>query len=280
VEVKSSLTTPLQRTPIRHRDDFTAMWGKTDVLTLDAADSKPYWLGFASSDRCVEEALRLRYEVFNLELGEGLASSATTGLDRDAYDKQMTHLVLVDKESGGIIGTYRVQTVRNGLAAKGVYTAGEYCLEAMAHLFDEAIEVGRACLAEDHRTMQAIVLLWRGIAEYMELLGQHYIFGCCSLTSQDPDDGWRAMKTIRRKGYLHPDLFMPAQSANSCGDPSREFAPDLGEAIRLPKLFRTYMHLGTRVVSEPAIDREFGTVDFVVLMDAREVNLSSLEIVT
>jgi putative hemolysin len=48
-------------------------------------------------------------------------------------------------------------------------------------------------------------------------------------------------------------------------------------SFRLPKLFSAYVRLGAKVISEPAIDREFGTVDFLILQDALALSLSSLE---
>ena len=87
------------------------------------------------------------------------------------------------------------------------------------------------------------------------------------------------MKTIRRGGHLHPDIFLRATPDYSCGAPEREQADDIGDALSLPKLFRTYLRLSAEVMSEPAIDREFGTVDFLVLMDGRRVTLSQLDVV-
>lgn len=269
---------PLSMRPLESSDDFASQWGKVDLLVLPGARRGAYQAGFASSERCVEEAQRLRYEVFNLELGEGLASSALSGLDRDPYDDQMTHLVLLDTAANRIVGTYRIQTISHALGQNGVYAAQLFDLAGMEPYFAETLEVGRACLAQDHRTLPAILTLWTGLGEFMNLHNQRYLFGCCSLTSQDPDDGWRAMKTIRAKNYLHPELKLRAKPQCDCGPESREFDPDLGEAIPLPKLFRTYMRLSAKVVSGPAIDREFGTVDFLVLMDGRQVNLSQLDI--
>jgi putative hemolysin len=110
----------------------------------------------------------------------------------------------------------------------------------------------------------------------MKLYGQQYVFGCCSLTTQDPDDGWRALKTIRANGNLHSELFLPAQPGYACGP--RERDEDIGGALSLPKLFKTYLRLGAKVISEPAIDRRFGTVDFLVLQDGHEVSLSQLNV--
>lgn len=252
-------------------------WNETDLLVTDRRPEAQYVPGFAGSDRCVERALRLRYEVFNVELGEGLAHSSLTGHDRDEFDEQMTHIVLYHNPTGRVVGTYRIQTATHALAHRGIYSSQLFRLDAMSAYFPKSIELGRACLAQDHRSLQAILALWTGIGEFMNLFNQQYLFGCCSLTTQEPDDGWRAMKTIRARGYLHPELLLPAQPGHTCGAASREFDADLGSPLALPKLFRTYMRLCARVVSEPAIDREFGTVDFLVLMNGKEVNLSKLD---
>ena len=45
-----------------------------------------YVVRFARTSEEVEAALKLRFEVFNLELGGGLASSFLTGRDRDELD--------------------------------------------------------------------------------------------------------------------------------------------------------------------------------------------------
>ena len=112
--------------------------------------------------------------------------------------------------------------------------------------------------------MRAILTLWLGIGGFMNCYNQRYLFGCSSLTSQEPDDGWRALKTLRTKGCMHDELFLSASDVHSCGPRSREFDADLGGLLNLPKLFRTYMRWGAKVISEPAIDREFGTVDFLI----------------
>ena len=265
--------------PILSAEEFDAPWGSVDLLTLPGADADPYLVGFAHSDASVDRALRLRYEVFNLELNEGLAASEATGLDRDEYDAQMTHLILIERETNLVVGTYRIQTVEHAMKHLGLYSAIEYDMSGLAPYFDTSIELGRACLAVEHRSMRAIICLWQGIGAYLNLFGLHHMFGCCSLTTTDPDDGWRALKTLRAQDVLHESVCLPALTGNSCGESSRGSDPDLGEALALPKLFRTYLRLGAKVVSEPAIDHDFGTVDFLILLDARIVTFSQLDIV-
>jgi putative hemolysin len=259
--------------------DFRRLWNTTDLLLLPGQTKGSYIAGLACSDRCVDEVLRLRYEVFNVELGEGLAHSSVTGLDRDEFDDQMSHIVLFDTATQRVVGTYRVQTVSHALKHAGIYSSQLFVFSGLEKYYPRTVEVGRACLARDHRSLAAILTLWTGLGEFMNLFDQQFLFGCCSLTTQDPDDGWRAMKTIRQRKYFHPELMMATRPPHSCGGPSREHDPDLGPAIPLPKLFRTYMHMGAKAISGPAIDREFGTVDFLIFLDAKIVTFSALEVV-
>jgi putative hemolysin len=265
--------------PFAGAADFQDRWGEVDFLALPRRDGDPYVAGFANSTRCVEAAQRLRFEVFNLELEEGLASSMETGLDRDRYDAQMTHLVLVDQGSGRIVGTYRMQAGGKAARGGGIYSAEEYDLTPLGPYLDESLELGRACLAADHRNFRAMFAMWLGIGAYMNAHGLRYVFGCCSLTTQDMDEGWRALKAVREGKCVHRDIWLRARPTHSCGPPEREHDPALGPALKLPKLFRTYLRLGALVVSEPAIDRAFGTVDFLILMDGKTVNFSRLDVI-
>lgn len=254
--------------------------GGEDFLFLSA--KKPderYLVGFARSPEAIREAFRLRYEVFNLELNEGLQRSHVDGLDRDYFDAQMTHLVLWDRQEQRVIGTYRLQTATHAMKHRGLYSSLEFDLTGLEDSFGQLVECGRACIARQHRSFRAVYLLWSGIACFLNVHAHSLLFGCCSLTTQDPDDGWRALQTIRRRNYLHPLVRVQTRPAFSCGRPEREFAPDLGEPLKLPKLFQAYMALGARVISPPALDREFGTIDFLVLLDTHAVHMSSLDLV-
>ena len=168
--------------------DLERTRGEADIYAFPSAKRGKYITGIAGTRRCVEEALRLRFKVFNIELGEGLDSSRETGLDEDEFDDQMTHLVLFHKRSGELVGTYRMQTVTQAMAAGGIYSAREYDLEQLEPYFDKLVELGRACLAVEHRKLAAIINLWLGIGGFMNLHNSRYLFGCCSLTSANPED--------------------------------------------------------------------------------------------
>src|SRR6202034_3418639 len=56
-----------------------------------------YRLRLADSIEDRDAACRLRFKVFNIELGKGLESSYETGLDTDHFDLFCEHLLVEDK---------------------------------------------------------------------------------------------------------------------------------------------------------------------------------------
>jgi putative hemolysin len=152
-------------------------------------------------------------------------------------------------------------------AGHGLYTATEYDLSALpAEVFRQAVEVGRACIHREHRGRQVLYLLWRGLALYMAHSGLRYLFGCCSLTSQTPAVGHRALAQLRRQEAVHPDVWLPVLPELDCGAPGPN-AEDGSVEIPLPPLFAIYLRYGGKVCGPPALDRQFKTIDFPVLLD-------------
>jgi putative hemolysin len=224
-----------------------------------------YRLRFARGAEDVDRAQRLRFEVFNRELGEGLSDSWRTQRDRDEFDPICDHLLVEDAATGELAGTYRMQTHAMAASGHGFYSAREFALESLPpDVRVASVELGRACVARPHRHGRALLALWRGIAEYVRWTGQRFLFGCCSLTSQSDAEGWALFAELERRGALHPELRVAARSGFACAR-ARGAAPSMAPAA--PRLLDMYLRAGARVVSEPALDRDFGTVDFLVLLD-------------
>lgn len=232
-----------------------------------------YAVRYASDPRELDELLRLRFRVFNLELAEGLEASYRTGRDLDRFDAQCHHLVVLHRPSGRIIGTYRIQTTQMAESAGGFYTATEFDLSRLPReILDSAVEVGRACIEREHRLKPVLFLLWKGLARYMEHNRRRYLLGPCSLTSQDPWDGKRALDLIVRRDKLRTDLWVGAQPGFECVWQGEDPEPDRAAGLELPPLFEIYLRYAGRVVGPPVIDREFKTIDFFVLFDVEELS--------
>jgi putative hemolysin len=225
-----------------------------------------YAVRLAMTERERLEAYRLRFEIFNLELNEGLMSAYTDGLDKDQFDAVCEHLLVEDKRDGKIIGTYRLQ--RGDVAGQnfGYYSEQEFGFAPYEAMRGQIVELGRACIHRDHRSPEVLHLLWRGIARYALANGARYMMGCCSLTSQDPAMG-HAVYASLKNFMVEPHLMTL---------PTPEFAlPECTEPFveeRAPKLLRAYLTLGAKICGPPAIDREFGTIDFLTLLDLQALH--------
>jgi putative hemolysin len=238
--------------------------GLHDVPLEEIGDSR-YVVRFAQSGPELDAVLRLRFEVFNLELGEGLAASYDTGRDEDEFDAVCRHLMVVERASGTVVGTYRLQTSAMAAAGRGFYSATEFDLSGLpGSVLEDAVELGRACIAKSHRNTRVLFLLWRGLAAYVAHNRKRYLFGCCSLTSQDPAEAGRVLDYLASEGHMHPQLVVSPHRQFECL--SGVEAPGKGD-VTIPRLFGIYLRYGAAVCGAPAIDRAFGTIDFFVLFD-------------
>lgn len=227
----------------------------------------------ATSFREIDEALRLRFEVFNLELNEGLVSSYERGFDTDQYDAWCDHLIVRDRELDRVVGTYRLLRQRTADRQIGFYSENEFDLSGLRRTARESglelLELGRSCIASSHRSFATINLLWGAIARYSLENGIGLLFGCGSLHVAEPG----AVKSIY--GYLSDRYLAPQKyrvfPVSSCrmNLESIEFPIEDERSIqrRLSPILRGYLRTGAMICGEPALDREFSTADLLVLLE-------------
>jgi putative hemolysin len=210
----------------------------------------------------IRSAQRLRYAVFNVELGEGLDSSADSGLDADPFDTQCDHLIIEERETCQVIGTYRLQTGVMAASGRGYYSAVEFDFSPYESLRHETLELGRACVHADHRNRAVLDLLWSGIARYAQSRGTRYLLGCSSLTSQSPGEGWGLYEQLTGK-FLAPSHLR----TRPVGQYIMPRPDGPAEAVKTPKLFAAYLSVGAWIAGPPALDEDFKTIDFLTILD-------------
>jgi putative hemolysin len=211
-------------------------------------------------------AYRLRFVVFNLEMNEGLESAYADGYDKDHFDDVCDHMIVQDRTTGAIVGTYRMQMGDVAGQYFGYYSEQEFCFAPYEAMRAQIVELGRACIHREHRSSEVLHLLWRGIARYALVNGGRYMMGCCSLTSQDVAMGHAVYESLRNC-MVEPSLLTKATPAFAL--PAVEA---MVEEARAPKLLRAYLTIGAKICSEPAIDRDFKTIDFLTLLDLQTLH--------
>lgn len=216
----------------------------------------------ANSADEIEAALRLRHRVFNVELG---GQPEIDDLEQDAFDLVCRHLIVVDRATGQIVGTYRLNSIESAIDREGFYSFGEFSIEDLpAEVLAKGVEVGRACIAAEHRNTKVLYLLWRALARFLQIYNKRYMFGCCSIFSRDPLVGERAFHQLAKAGHFHDRLRVePRRNALYLG-PVEEIER---EPVELPSLFNMYLRIGAKVCGPPIIDEDFGTIDFFVVFD-------------
>jgi len=217
-----------------------------------------------STDR--DAVYGLRYQVFNVELGEGLKASCLSERDCDVYDTVCEHLLVEDIVTGEVVGTYRMQSGLTAGAHFGYYSEREFHFAPYEHLRPQMLEIGRACIRKDYRALNVLMLLWRGIVLYATQVSARYVIGCSSLNSTDVSSGSAMFATLRERFLVEPEL----QTA-----PTEEFSLQIDTACTErtdpPRLLKSYLSVGAKICGPPALDREFGTIDFLTLVDTEQL---------
>ena len=209
----------------------------------------------------------------------GHMTQAVEGVDSDEYDQYCIHLVVLDKNrSNQIVGTYRVHP---GVIAKtgiGFYSSSEYDIANIDDVAESVLEYGRSCVAADYRNGAVVSLLWSGISELHRRTKARYMLGCVSLETVDPVIGWavyrhalgmcRAVESVVR-GTPRPGYALPFPGEEAIDEFRRNHWDEL--LAHLPPLLKGYLRLGASLSGEPVLDADFGSIDFLIWLDIKNI---------
>jgi putative hemolysin len=214
---------------------------------------------FARNPLEVAEAQRLRYKIFADKMGASLPGK--DGIDQDGFDVFCDHLLVRDNKTGKVVGTYRLLDPHMADEAGGYYSAGEFDLSRLMHLFDRTVEVGRACVHADYRTGGTLALLWAGLAKYMQTHRYDYMMGCGSISMADGGHMAASLYNQLQHDYLSPPEY---RVFPRCPLPMDALTSNM--QVRCPPLIKGYLRLGAYIYGEPAWDPHFNTADILIML--------------
>ncbi len=241
----------------------------------------------AATEAEVTAAQALRYRIFYEEMGARpapaqAAAVAATLLDTDPYDAFCDHLLVIDHDGfhPQVVGTYRLLRQQVARMHRGFYSAGEYDLSPLVRTSStrgQLLELGRSCVAPEHRNSATISLLWRGIASYLEAHRIGFMFGCASLHGTDP-----AQHATELSYLVHHHLAPPELRARALDHRAMDLLPagsyDSRAAQRaLPPLLKGYLRVGAMVGDGAFVDSQFNTVDVFVVMPVERITRRYLD---
>ena len=223
----------------------------------------------------LKQAFQLRYQVFQVEM---IGHAPGFGEDQDEYDAQADHLAVYDEKTQQMIATCRLNSSK---FSKNFYSLQEFHCESLLQRKETKLEIGRVCVHKDFRKGVIIMLLWRALAEYMMKTDTQILFGCGSVMTEDAEQALLLYRYLEEDGKLrgHYDIA-PTRKYRS-----EEFEKllqrekkslTLDERVQaanlLPSLCRSYFDIGCFTSGPPAFDRDFKCIDFLTILESRDLN--------
>lgn len=236
----------------------------------------PSWLTvrLAADEADLTAAQRLRYRVFVQELGgDGPLVDHAAGLERDAFDPLVDHLLLIDtrRDPGDdhVVGVYRLLRGDVAEQAGGFYCDAEYDLTPLRASGRRLVELGRSCVDPAYRGGSGMFLLWNALADYVLDHGIEILFGVASFHGTDVQALAPALS------WLHHHHRAPADLRPSARPPHAQrmdlIAPEAldrrAAMTAMPALIKAYLRLGGVVGDGAWLDHQFNTTDVFLLMD-------------
>lgn len=246
---------------------FVPAWGedapKESWLNIETEN---YLVGLAQSRDEVREVQQLRYQVFSQEYG-AIFLGPEKGLDQDQFDDYCDHIIVRNRQSARIVGTYRILLPEQARRAGGYYSQHEFFLTRLERQIGDLVELGRSCVHPDHRSGAVIMLLWKAIAQYMHRHRCQHLIGCASVSMRD--GGIQAASLWDRVCIKMPiDPTLEAYPKNRL--PLDQIVRN--PLVTEPPLLRAYLSMGAVICSEPSWDPDFNTADFLVFLDLSQIS--------
>lgn len=244
-----------------------------------------YWAHAVQIPRLLLEIGRLREQTFRA-VGEGTGKSR----DLDSFDSYYLHLVLWDASAHAIAGAYRLGLADEIAADRGrpglyTYSLFKYPTRLIASL-NPAIELGRSFVRTEYqRNFAPLMLLWRGIARFIERRPQYAVlFGAVSISNSYAPASRRLIveylsayctetRLAREVTPRRPYHEVPSHDAVSPARTVEELMRLIGGIEQgekaVPVLLRQYLRLGGRLLGFSR-DRKFAdALDGLIMVDLR-----------
>ncbi len=240
----------------------------------------------------LHEVSRLRESTFR-HVGEGTGES----IDTDRFDAHYRHLVLWHEKDREVAGAYRFAGTDEVLAiqgAGGMYTASQFRIKhGFWDRLGPALELGRSFVRPRYqKSYQPLLLLWKGLAEYVARNPRYsMLFGCVSISGDYHPLSREIMVTFLRRHSFDAELARLVRPTRppkggqlsrldlSVPDSAFRDPSDLGDLVAevesgrgIPVLLRQYLKLGGRIAAFN-LDPDFGNcLDGLITVDLRSAD--------
>lgn len=247
-----------------------SLGGKKRIVDCSAGDLS---VRLTETAEEVDAALALRYRIFYDEMAaKPTPEMAARRHDFDRYDDVCDHLIVLDQGLGqtpdSVVATYRL--IRREAAAQcgQFYSESEFDVTPLLEMKGNILELGRSCVAEEHRNRATMQILWRGLTEYVMHHDIVVMFGCASLPGTDLSVLAVPLSYLHHN-HMAPEELRPRALAEHYQNMAVLAAPEVERKralTALPPLIKGYLRVGGFVGDGAVIDHQFNTTDVCIIV--------------
>ena len=234
-------------------------------------------LKLAETREEIEKARRLRYsELVHLHNKEISFDDSFDDSDF-VYD----HLIVVEADTGDVVGTYRLGRREHLKHMDGFAIESKFDVSAIKAADGEIMELSRMAVREDHRDGSVVRLLWKGLMEYCQHYKVKYLFGVVSLHTFDPQGAKNFLSYIYHNFVSDEfDLFAKPPVVEMNILPPDQVDMALARKEMHP-ILKAYMGMGCKFARNAHIDdKMLKSVDVMIVIDYEKINPKYLQLLT
>jgi len=210
-----------------------------------------YYVTYCSTKSQILDIQKLRFQTYREEFDTDFFD--ISGTDKDKYDDLYDHLIVINNNTGDIVGTYRITVTDDNSYFGKNFDLGENSKE----LIENSVEVGRLAIHKDHRNGVVMFLLFRGIGQYWVSNNKKYLMGAGSIPITS-NHNYESYEKICSKVF------------NDIANSDTKKMDDEKIEI-LPSIMRTYWKMGADLLNAPHFDPDFNCIDYPVIMDIDKI---------
>lgn len=294
----------------RHSEDATPGASNVDgLMAVEVAKLSPHQTLLETEDyrvllakasaipNLLHEIGRLREITFR-EVGEGTGQA----IDLDAFDDHYWHLFLWHRAAQQVVGAYRLgpsDEIVKSVGVEGLYTRRLFAWKpSFLERIGPALELGRSFVRREYqRTYAPLLLLWRGIGEFLVRNPRYKVlFRPVSISTHYTHASRQLMVQFLKAYRQSPELAPMVRARNPFRARPFRIAQELVKApswdieelstlvadIELdrkgvPILLKQYLKLGGELVAFN-VDRNFANaLDGLIVVDLRKTDLRLLQ---
>lgn len=153
------------------------------------------------------------------------------------------HLIVEDMNNHNkIVGSYRMISTHTDLKLE---TSETFPIEFQKYASENSLELSWACTHPDYRNGDTIMILWRGLSEYIKLVRPRYLIGTASIKKDEFK--WSDLGAIQNPSFRR----------------------------RLPGLIRAYLLAGVLICGSAVFDPEFDCYDYFTVLDISQTTVKA-----